>query len=80
MNRKYISEEELQQLQSIQERHDRIIEELGLLEVQKIKIRQRKKKLKYELEDFQEEFQTLADLLSQKYGDCSIDSNTGEIT
>jgi uncharacterized protein YpmB len=80
MDKQYVNEEELQQLHSIQERQNKIVEELGLLEIQKIKLRQRREELEYELEDFQEESQTLIDFISKKYGDCSIDLNTGEIT
>jgi hypothetical protein len=80
MEKQYISEEELQQLHSIQDRQNKIVQELGLLEIEKIKLKQKREDLEYQLEDFQEESQILMNFISQKYGDCSIDLDTGQIT
>ena len=80
MDKQYISEQELQQLHSLQDRQNKIIRELGLLEIEKLKLKQKRQDLQYQLEDFQEEFQILMNFISQEYGDCSIDLDTGKIT
>lgn len=80
MDKQYIREEELQQLHSLQDRQNKIIRELGLLEIEKLKIKQKREDLEYQLEDFQEESEILMNFISQKYGDCSIDLDTGEVT
>ncbi len=80
MDKQYISEQELQQLHSLQDRQNKIIRELGLLEIEKLKLKQKRQDLQYQLEDFQEESEILMNFISQKYGDCSIDLDTGEIT
>jgi len=80
MDKQYIREEELQQLHSLQDRQNKIIRELGLLEIEKLKLKQKREDLEYQLEDFQEESEILMNFISQKYGDCSIDLDTGEVT
>ena len=80
MDKQYISEQELQQLHSLQDRQNKIIRELGLLEIEKLKLKQKREDLEYQLEDFQEESEILMNFISQKYGDCSIDLDTGEVT
>jgi hypothetical protein len=80
MDKQYISEQELQQLHSLQDRQNKIVRELGLLKIEKLKLKQKRQDLQYQLEDFQEESQILMNFISQKYGDCSIDLDTGEIT
>ena len=79
MDKQYISEQELQQLHSLQDKQNKIIRELGLLEIEKLKLKQKRQDLQYQLEDFQEESQILMNFVSKKYGDCSIDLDTGEI-
>ncbi len=80
MDKQYIREEELQQLHSLQDRQNKIIRELGLLEIEKLKLKQKRQDLEYRLEDFQEESEILMNFISQKYGDCSIDLDTGEVS
>ena len=80
MDKQYIREEELQQLHSLQDRQNKIIRELGLLEIEKLKLKQKRQDLEYQLEDFQEESEILMNFISQKYGDCSIDLDTGEVS
>ncbi len=80
MENNYITEQELQQLQSIQDSHNQIILELGKIELEKIKLQERKHQVKQYLENIQDESQTLSEFLEQKYGKCSIDIITGQIT
>jgi hypothetical protein len=80
MDKQYIREEELQQLHSLQDRQNKIIRELGLLEIEKLKLKQKRQDLEYRLEDFQEESEILMNFISQKYGDCSIDLDTGQVS
>ena len=79
MEKQFISEQELQQLHSLQDRQNKIIRELGLLEIEKLKLKQARLQLEDELEDFKEESQILMNFISQKYGDCSIDLDSGQI-
>lgn len=80
METKFITKEELQQLQSIQDSNNQIILELGKIELEKINLQERKYQVKQYLENIQDESQTLSQFLEQKYGKCSIDINTGQIT
>jgi hypothetical protein len=80
MEQAYLTQEELQQLQSIQINHNQIIQELGKIEFDKIKLQERRDKVEEYLEELQQESQTLSEFLEHKYGKCSINTDTGEIT
>lgn len=80
MENKFITKEELQQLQSIQQSNNQIILELGKIELEKIKLNQRRYQVKQYLESLEQDSQTLSEFLQHKYGKCSINIDTGEIT
>ena len=80
MEKLQITQQELDQLHSNQESHNSLITQLGWLEYEKIKLKQREQELKQYLQQVQEESETLSQFLEQKYGRCSIDLSTGEIT
>lgn len=80
MEKLQITQEELDQLHSIQESHNSLITQLGWLEYEKIKLKQKKQELRQYLQNIEEDSQTLSQFLEQKYGRCSIDTNTGEVT
>ena len=75
-----ITQEELDQLHSIQQSHTTLVTQLGWLEYEKVKLKQRKQELKQDLHQVQQESETVSQFLEQKYGKCSIDLSTGEIT
>lgn len=80
MEQSYITQEELEQLQAIQKSHNKIIQELGKIEFDKLKLQERRSKIEEYLEELQQESQTLSQFLEHKYGKCTVNIDTGEIT
>ena len=73
MEKNKLSEKELQQLNELQTKVNRLIFSLGQVENQKLSIYQ-------QLEEVQEEQKTFGKELYEKYGDGNINPETGEIT
>lgn len=80
MEIKQLSQEELEQVRSIQEKHQNILLEFGQIELLKLELKDRKDNVVAYLEQVKEEEKTLSEFLEQKYGKVSINLETGEIT
>ncbi len=86
-NKQVLAKEELDQLKDIQELYSKIITELGQIDLQvnnlektiDVLLENRDNILK-EYDIMQEKEKQLGNHLSIKYGDGTIDSNTGEFT
>lgn len=76
---KKIKQEELQQLQQLQQYEKTLVQQLGLLQIQKIELKQKQKQTYKTLVAIQQQSQTLAHTLENTYGQCTIDLDTGEI-
>ena len=70
---KQLTQEELQQVKNLQDQVQQVTLQLGTLEVKKIQ-------LKEILKDLEQEETTLAKSLSDKYGNGTLDLDTGKIT
>ena len=75
-----LTTEELQRLQSLQDRGQALINELGQIEVAKISLEIRHEKAKQTLVELQQEEIDYGKQMSEKYGPISVNPETGEIT
>jgi hypothetical protein len=75
-----LSQEELQELNTIRSKEGEIIFNLGQIEAQKAILEGQKNKLLNDLADNQEKSNVLAKKLQDKYGEGEINGETGEIT
>ena len=72
--------EEVEQLQSIQQKYNAVVTELGNIEFAKINLESRKEEVLTYLSELKSEEQTLGKELSEKYGVGSINLEKGEFT
>ena len=75
-----LSQEELQELNTIRSKEGEIIFNLGQIEAQKAILEGQKNKLLNDLADNQEKSNDLVKTLQDKYGEGNINPETGEIT
>jgi hypothetical protein len=75
-----LTTEELQKLQSLQDKGQALISELGQIEVAKISLEIRREKAKQTLAELQQEEIDYSKQMSEKYGPISVNPETGEIT
>lgn len=78
METKVLTQEELQQLKTIQEKRAKFVEQFGILEMRVQEINIQKELLKEELKTLQQEETKTGEALQQKYGNGSIDLSKGE--
>ena len=70
--------EEIEKFQSIQQKNNLVVNELGAIELAKLQIERRRTEALNFLTSLREEEQTFGKELSEKYGDGSIDLQNGE--
>ncbi len=70
--------EEIEKFQSIQQKNNLVVNELGAIELAKLQIERRRTEALNFLTSLREEEQTFGKELSEKYGDGSIDLEKGE--
>jgi hypothetical protein len=73
-----LTTEEIEKFQSIQQRNNLVVNELGTIELAKLQIERRREEALSFLSSLREEEQTFGKELSEKYGDGSIDLEKGE--
>ena len=73
MAEKQLTPEELQQVKSLQEQSQQVIIQLGTLEIKKMQ-------LKDQIKNLQQQEEQLAKSLSDKYGNGTLDIDTGKLT
>jgi hypothetical protein len=73
-----LTTEEIEKFQSIQQKNNLIVNELGNIELIKLQVEKRKNEALSFLQNLREEEQTFGKELSEKYGDGSIDIEKGE--
>ena len=78
MEKVYITDEEKKELDSLTNLETQLIIQLGELEFQIYSLEQRKDEVKKQIGSYQIRKNQLAARLQQKYGDGSIDPETGE--
>jgi len=77
---KVLNQEELQTLKTIQEETQAIIMELGEIELITIQLEERKTGAKQFLQEITQKEKDFTQSIFEKYGKCSINPQTGEIT
>ena len=70
---KQLTQEELQQVKSLQEQSQQVTIQLGTLEIKKMQ-------LKDQIKNLQQQEEQLAKSLSDKYGNGTLDIDTGKLT
>ena len=78
MEKKVLTQEEIQSLKNVQSNQSLLIEQLGILEYKIQILELEKQKLKQTLQNQLEEEEQIGKQLQQKYGDGSIDLEKGE--
>jgi hypothetical protein len=78
--KKFLTQEEIQTLKSIQQSTQAIVLELGEIEMIKIQLENRSENIKQFLIDISNQEKEFTDSIFQKYGKASINPETGEIT
>ena len=74
---KKFTEEEINTLRSFQSRMDQVINQLGRVNLSKIKLNEQENLLKDEIKNIEKAEQELAQTLTSKYGKGSLDIETG---
>lgn len=77
--KKKLTEEELQQVKTIKSEYSSLAFSLGELELQKINIEESKKQLINIYSQLVEKETSIAKTLTEKYGDGTINVETGEV-
>ena len=80
MEKKVLTPEELQSLKDLNEKQINLISALGQIEYQTILLNKQKENLKNQIEIIESENVKLGKILTEKYGDGSLNLETGEIT
>jgi regulator of replication initiation timing len=80
MEIKQLTEEEIQSLRDLSFRQSNLINALGQLEYQITLLENNKSALKERIQGLEEENKTLGQALTEKYGNGSLNLETGEIT
>ena len=75
-----LTAEEIEKLQSIQQKSNLVVNELGSIELTKLQIEKRREEAISFLNSLREEEQAFGKELSEKYGNGSIDIEKGEFT
>jgi len=78
MERVKIPQEIINQVKQLQQNNQAVITELGQIELQKIRIKQRRTEAEQILNTLQEEEKTLAEFLESSYGKGTLDIDKGE--
>ena len=80
MNNTSLSKEEIQIIKDIQQTEQEIVSQLGQIEYQILSLNSQKEDLKNAIKDINNKGNKLGEDLQQKYGDGSINIETGEFT
>jgi len=80
MEKKVLTEEELQKLKKFQEKENEIIVALGQIAYQQENLDEQKDQIKQTKKEFDKNRADFAAELTKKYGDGLLNTETGEIT
>jgi len=75
-----LAQQQLQQLKSIQQKNQAVVQELGEIEIAKLQLQKRKQTAQQYFEDLLQEQQTIAQELEDIFGKGSVNIETGEFT
>jgi hypothetical protein len=80
MENKKLTKEELQQIETVQQKSQAVVQELGQIELLKLSLKSRREGALAFLEELKQEEKALAEALETAYGKGSIDLEKGEFT
>lgn len=80
METKKLSQQQLQQLRTIQQNNQAVIQELGQIEIAKLQLKKRQQVAQQYFEDLLEQQQTVAQEIEDVFGKGTVDIETGEFT
>jgi hypothetical protein len=80
MEQKFLTQEEISSLQDLRMRQSSLINSLGQVEYQIFLLELNKKNLRDDIQKLENDNENLGKSLTEKYGNGSIDLETGEIT
>ena len=75
-----LSQQQLQQLKSIQQKNQAVVQELGQIQILKLQLQKREQTAQQYLEDLLQEQEQIAQEIESTFGKGSIDIETGEFT
>lgn len=75
-----LAQQQLQQLKSIQQKNQAVVQELGEIEIAKLQLQKRQQTAQQYFEDLLQEQQTIAQELEDIFGKGSVNIETGEFT
>lgn len=78
MSNTYLTKEEITELQTLRTQEGQLITQLGELEYQLYLLEQSKEAIKRQINNFSQERDKIALRLQEKYGEGSIDIDSGE--
>jgi len=78
METKKLSQDQLQQLRTIQQNTQAVVQELGQIEIAKIQLKKRQQVAQQYFEDLLEQQQTVAQEIEDVFGKGTVDIETGE--
>jgi hypothetical protein len=80
MENKKLTKEELQQIETVKQKSQAVVQELGQIELLKLNLKSRREGALAFLEELKQEEKVLAEALEAAYGKGTIDLEKGEFT
>jgi hypothetical protein len=80
MKNKKLTQEELQQIETVKQKSQAVVQELGQIELLKLNLKSRREGALAFLEELKQEEKALAEALEAAYGKGTIDLEKGEFT
>ncbi|QQO91908.1 hypothetical protein immuto35A_228 [Flavobacterium phage vB_FspM_immuto_3-5A] len=80
MENKKLTQEELQQIETVKQKSQAVVQELGQIELLKLNLKSRRENALAFLEELKQEEKALAEALEAAYGKGTIDLEKGEFT
>lgn len=80
MENKKLTQEELQQIETVKQKSQAVVQELGQIELLKLNLKSRRENALAFLEELKQEEKALAEALETAYGKGTIDLEKGEFT
>lgn len=80
MENKKLTQEELQQIETVKQKSQAVVQELGQIELLKLNLKSRRENTLTFLEELKQEEKVLAEALEAAYGKGTIDLEKGEFT
>lgn len=80
METKKLSQQQLQQIKTIQQNNQAVIQELGEIEIAKLQLKKRQQIAQQYFEDLLQQQQSIAQEIEDAFGKGTVDIETGEFT